>query len=168
MIRTVRTAAATAVLAAAALVSVPGTALADTVVGPTFVIGNGNQSAGGDIRNVLGSDDFGGTLPGVGVPAPAAPIWIATGSTVPFPGPVRVSQEGAEYPDSLFPGSLGAIVPLAASSTAVYETPGGSGHVKFVLEDGVRPECTADGDVTCRFDFDPRRDQEVFLVDGVR
>lgn len=166
MIRTVRSAAATAALAAAALVSVPGTALADVVVGPTFVLGNANQIAGGDIRNVIGSDDVSGELPGVGLPAPAAPILILTGVRVPFPGLFRVSQEGGEYPYALSPSTLGVIAPLAASSTAVYEAPDGRSRVEFVLKAGERPMCTADGDVTCRFDFDRSRGQEVFLVEG--
>lgn len=167
-IRTARSAAATAVLAAAALVSVPGTALADVVVGPTFVIGNANQIAGGDIRNIIGSDDDGvvGELPGIGLPAPAAPIWIVAGPGVPRPGLERVSQEGGEYPRVLPPNSLAAITRLDASSTAVYEAPGGSGRLKFVLQEGERPKCIADGSVTCRFDFDQRQGQEVFVVDG--
>jgi hypothetical protein len=169
VIRTVRNAAAMAALAAAALVSVPGTALADTVVGPTFVIGNANQIAGGDIRNVLGSDDgVVGELPGIGLPAPGAPIWIEVGPSVPLPGLFRVSQEGGEYPRVLPPDSLALIAPLDASSTASYETPGGNGHVEFILKQDERPRCTADGDVTCRFGFDPRRGQEVFIVDGNR
>ena len=166
IIRTVHSAAATAVFAAAALVSVPGTALAD-VVGPTFVIGNANQIAGGDIRNIIGSDDgVAGELPGIGLPAPAAPIWIVVGPGVPFQGLERVSQEGGEYPRVLPPNSLASITRLAASSTAVYEAPGGRGRLEFVLQEGERPKCTAEGSLTCRFDFDQHRGQEVFLVDG--
>lgn len=163
MIRTfVRGAVATAALAGAALVSVPGTALADTVVGPTFVIGNvvGNTVGGSD-------DGLGGELPG-GVLPPAAtePVRIVVGGSLRTPLQL-VSSEGAEFPRALLPNYLAIIMPFAAHAEGRYQLPGDAGGVRFVVDAGERPKCTAYGAVSCRFDFDRFTQMEVFIVDGL-
>lgn len=128
MIRTPRS-AAFALLAAAALVSIPGTAFADASAaghdaGPGF--NNGiiiNQTYQHIDGNVYNADDDGivDGLPGAGAPF----VQFRLSNRSPF-ALERTSQQGAEYPRFLLAGSL-AFVQTTDPSTADYQSAGAPG-----------------------------------------
>ncbi|MFF3611881.1 hypothetical protein [Streptomyces sp. NPDC002580] len=164
----IRTVAKAAVLLGAALLSVPGTAVAADRDGdaPLVVINNVHQYAGGDIFEV-GRDNFvgsgngnGAAQPsGVGTPgATTAVVRIVTGYSVPNSGVPLVSHEGSgDYPRALYP-AYNVQVPIDGSSSAVYRTEDSAGTVAVnatVGADGrVNPGCTAEGTLVCRVDYD--------------
>ncbi|WP_034271602.1 hypothetical protein [Actinospica robiniae] len=154
MIRTPRS-AAFALLAAAALVSIPGTAFADASAaghdaGPGF--NNGiiiNQTYQHIDGNVYNADDDGivDGLPGAGAPF----VQFRLSNRSPF-ALERTSQQGAEYPRFLLAGSL-AFVQTTDPSTADYQSAGAPGTVHIDATDPQDLRCSGTGSLQCRVEF---------------
>lgn len=151
MIRTPRS-AALAVLAAAALVSIPGTAFADAsaagpVPGPGYnngiVINQIFQYAGGDIYN---ADDDGivENPPGTGVPFAQFRITNSASSAL-----ERVSQQGADYPPLVYPG-VNVFLQTGGPSSAEYRAANGSGTVFIDATNDTYVNCHGEGSLECR------------------
>ncbi|MFF3889753.1 hypothetical protein [Streptomyces sp. NPDC001914] len=172
-----RTVARAAALLVSALVALPGTAAvaADKGDGPLIVINNVNQRADGDIfnvghDNVVGSGNGNGAqASGVGAPgATTAAVRIISGSRLPFDGVRLASQDGSgEYPAVIYP-NYSVIVPIDGPSTALYRSEGDAGQVRVtatVETDGkVKPACAAEGNLTCRVDYDAQG--QYLVIDG--
>ncbi len=157
MNRSLKSAALTAALATAALVSVPAVASADayaSTTGPAPVIAcDGNcQIAGGSIFNA-GRDNIvgdGADTPGVGLPAPAREFTISVGAGV--HGLSLASQYGSgNYPSFLFTNSL-TVIQVDGPSRVEYRTLDGQGLVRITVNDvgQEEPVCLSGGTVTCR------------------
>ncbi|MEV6020798.1 hypothetical protein [Streptomyces sp. NPDC051997] len=175
-----RTVARAAALLASVLVALPCTAAASAVAagkgdGPLVVINNVNQRADGDIfnvghDNVVGSGNGNGA-PSTGVGAPGASVAvvrIVAGTRVPFQGVQLASHEGSgDYPRAIYPNYL-VNVPIDGPSTAVYASDGSAGQVRItatVTSDGkVAPNCSAEGNLSCRVEFDGQG--QYLLIDG--
>lgn len=142
MNRTVRSAALTAALGAAALVNNPAAALADAASpGPGITINcDYCQIAGGDIFNV-GNGDGAGETPGVG----EGQVLIGMLSTVFLQ---KVSQVG----DGYFPRFTSDYTAIAVGPVSVvYAAPEGYPNLGQVRISVNPPEvtCTADGQLAC-------------------
>lgn len=171
MIRTVRGAALTAVLAAAALVTIPATAAADdSGTGPDIVINNIYQVAGGGIfnaggDNIVGNGTSAGEMPGLVVPGSSTVVAFEV-RNVPYPGLSRVSQEGGDYPEFV-PPSYRVFVPVGGASTVVYQSDEGRGHVTITLKAGeTQPTCTSDGNLGCEIDPRSQDFPRPLIIDG--
>lgn len=160
MIRTPRSAALAvlAAVAAAALVSLPGTAFADASglgagPGPGFnngiVVHNFYQFAGGDISNTDDGDGIIENPPGAGVPFAQFQIANHASSALRL-----VSQQGADYPPFLNSQSAG-FVQASGPSTADYQSAGAPGSVHIDATQESQPTCSGNGSLQCHVEFSP-------------
>jgi hypothetical protein len=139
--------------------------------GHGVVIDNFFQIAGGDIfnagrDNTVGNGNGGtsGELPGE--PTPSTVVKLEVSASV-FRGLTLVSHEGSgDYP-AFIPPAFRTFVPVTGDSGAVYQSDGGQGHVQVVVTAGdPQPNCTADGNLTCRIGFSSPEPVKPLLIEG--